>query len=232
MVGWIALAGALALACFVRAIGVAFQGRPRTAAAENAQEASSGMLLAQGLLAAGCVALGLGAPFVLSILQRFVTPLAPYAAPLTSVWTLPIGMLALVLALTVVIAAAWMGIATRRLPVRSFITWECGFGDLTPRMQVAAASFAQPIARMFSVLFRYAIHLHIDGVNRRLFPDEIKVEPKTEAVLESRVYSPMVRWVNRAGDWVALLQGGSIHLYLLTMFGTLLLLLAIGGYAR
>jgi len=99
-------------------------------------------------------------------------------------------------------------------------------------MQVAAASFAQPIARMFGALFRYAVHLHIEGVNRRLFPEEITVEPKTEALLESRVYSPVVRWVNRAGDWVVRLQAGSIHLYLLTMFGTLLLLLAIGGYAR
>lgn len=232
MVGWIALVGALALACFVRAIGVAFQGRPRTAAAENAQEASRGMLWAQGLLAAGCVALGLGAPIALGILQRLTASLAPAAAPLTSVWTLPMGILALILVLTVVSIAMWMGSAARRMPVRSFITWECGFGDLTPRMQVAAASFAQPIARMFGTLFHYAVHLNIDGANRRLFPEEITVEPKTEALLESRVYRPLVRWVNRAGDWVVLLQAGSIHLYLLTMFGTLFLLLAIGGYTR
>jgi len=232
MIGWIALVGALALACFVRAVGVAFQGRPRTAAAEHAQEASLGMLVSQGLLAAGCVALGLGAPGVLGLLARLVTPLAPGLAPITSAWTLPIGSLALVLAITVAATAMWVGSASRRLPVRSFITWECGFGDLTPRMQVAAASFAQPIARMFGTLFRYAVHLHIDGVNRRLFPEEITVEPKTEALLESRVYSPVVRWVNRAGDLVVRLQAGSIHLYLLTMFGTLLLLLAISGITR
>lgn len=232
MVGWIALVGALALACFVRAIGVAFQGRPRTAAAEHAQEASRGMLLAQSLLAAGCVALGLGVPAVLGILQRLVAPLTPGAAPLMSAWTLPMGVLALILALSVVVAAMGMASAGHRAPVRSFITWECGFGDLTPRMQVAAASFAQPIARMFSALFRYAIHLHIDGVNRRLFPEAITVESKTETVLESRIYNPVVRWVDRAGDWVVRMQAGSIHLYLLTMFGTLLLLLAIGGYAR
>jgi hydrogenase-4 component B len=232
MVGWIALVGALALGCFVRAIGTAFQGRPRTGAAEHAREASQGMLMAQGLLAAGCVALGLGVPGVLGILQRIVTPLAPKAVPLLSVWTLPIGSLALILVITIVVAGLWMESAARRLPVRPFITWECGFGDLTPRMQVTAASFAQPVARMFGALFRYAIHLHIDGANRRLFPEEIKVEPKTEAVLESRLYSPVVRWVDRAGDWVVRLQAGSIHLYLLTMFGTLLLLLVIGGYAR
>jgi len=232
MIGWIALVGALALACFVRAIGVVFQGRPRSAVAEHAQEASRGMLLAQGLLAAGCIALGLGAPQILGVLQRFLAPLAPAAAPLPSVWTLPIGTMTLVLVTTIVVAAMWMASAARRIPVRRFITWECGFGDLTPRMQVAAASFAQPIARMFGALFRYAIHLRIDGANRRLFPEEITVEPKTESILESRVYAPLVRWINRSGEWVVRLQAGSIHLYLLTMFATLLVLLVIGGLAR
>jgi hypothetical protein len=142
------------------------------------------------------------------------------------------GMLALLLLLTISALALWMRSAARHQPVRAFITWECGFGDLTPRMQVAAASFAQPIARLFGALFRYAIHLHIDGANRRLFPEEIKVEPKTEALLESRLYRPVVRWINRIGDGVVRLQAGSIHLYLLTMFGTLLLLLLLGGYAR
>ncbi len=232
MIGQTALVGVLSLACYTRALGVAFQGRPRTRAAEEAKEASRGMLLAQGLLAAGCAGLGLAVPLALSILQRLVTPLAPNAVPLASVWTLPMPMLALLLVFTTGGIAMWMESAARRQPVRKFITWECGFGDLTPRMQVASGSFAQPIARMFSAFYRYAIHLHIDGVNRRLFPEEITVETKTGAVLETRIYHPLVRWVDRAGDWIVQMQAGSIHLYLLTMFGTLLLLLAIGGFTR
>ena len=95
-----------------------------------------------------------------------------------------------------------------------------------------ASSFAQPIARMFGVLYGYEVHRRIEGEHRRLFPDEIRAEPKTEAMLESRVYIPFVTWVNRAADWIVRLQAGSIHFYLLMMFATLFLLLVLGRYAR
>jgi hydrogenase-4 component B len=232
MVGWISLIGALALACFVRAIGVAFQGRPRSEQADRAKEVDRGMLAAMGLLGSGCVLLGLGAPIVLGRLQNVIGNLASPGLPLTSFWTLPIGALFLVLAATVLVAASWMADAAKRIPVRTYITWECGFGTLTPRMQVAAASFSQPIARMFGIVFRYAVQRKIAGADRRLFPDEIHASPTTEAVLESRIYHPILRAINRISDWLTRLQAGSIHLYLLTMFMTLLALLTIGGYVK
>jgi len=114
--------------------------------------------------------------------------------------------------------------------VKSYITWECGFGPLSPRMQTTAMSFAQPICRMFGALFSYAVNLRIDGANRRLFPADLTVEPSTESVLESRVYGPIIGLVNRLGGMVVRLQAGSIHLYLLTMFLTLIVLLAAGRY--
>jgi hydrogenase-4 component B len=232
LIGWIALVGALALSCFVKATGVAFLGRPRSHTAEHAQEAPRGMQVAQVSFALLCVGLGLLAPAALRVIHPIVAPLEPGGTSLAAVWTLPTASLVVTLAATIALVALWLGSAERRQPVRTFITWECGFGSLSPRMQTTATSFVQPIARMFGALFQYAVHLHIDGANRRLFPEEIRVEPRTEAILESRVYTPLVRWVSRAGDWVVRLQAGSIHLYLLTMFGTLLLLLAIGGYAR
>src|SRR5262249_8357027 len=133
---------------------------------------------------------------------------------------------------TAAIIALWLRTAAGRLPARFFMTWECGFGSLTPRMQATATSFAQPLARMFGVLYGYDVHRQIEGEHRRLFPEEIRAESKTEIMLESRVYNPIVVWVNRVADRVASLQAGSIHLYLLTMFGTLLLLLIVGGYVR
>ncbi len=50
--------------------------------------------------------------------------------------------------------------------------------------------------------------------------------------MESRVYAPIVRIIDRLGGLIAQLQTGSIHTYLLTMFATLLLLLAVAGYYR
>ena len=65
LMGWLALIGALALACFVKAVGVVFLGLPRSHAAERAEEATRGMVGAQVLLAVVCAGLGLAAPMVL-----------------------------------------------------------------------------------------------------------------------------------------------------------------------
>jgi NADH:ubiquinone oxidoreductase subunit 5 (subunit L)/multisubunit Na+/H+ antiporter MnhA subunit len=233
LLGWMACIGALALACFVKATGVAFLGRPRSPGAERAHEVPAGMRGAQIALAVCCVALGLLAPVVLRVLHPLVAPLEPEGLPLMAAWTLPTTTLVLVLGATAALLALGLGSMARRQPARSGITWECGFGPLTSRMQVSATSFAQPITRLFGALFRYAILLRIAGVNRRLFPEEIRVQSHTENVLASHVYEPLVRGVNRVGSWVVRLQAGSIHLYLVTIFGTLLLLLTlVGGYAR
>lgn len=232
LIGWIALVGVLAAACFVKATGAAFLGRPRSHKAEQASEAPQGMLAAQILYGTLCVALGLLAPVVLATLQPIVSPLESGGMPLALAWTLPTASLVIVLAATAGAVALWSSCASRRLPSRTYHTWECGFGPLTPRMQMTATSFAQPIARLFGALYNYAMHLHIEGTDRRLFPEEIRAEHRTEAMLESRVYLPLIALVNRAGDLVARMQAGSIHFYLLTMFATLFALLAIGRLAR
>ncbi len=60
----LAVSGALAVVCFVKAYGLTFCGRPRTERAQKAREAPLPMLLANGVLAGACVAFGLGASWV------------------------------------------------------------------------------------------------------------------------------------------------------------------------
>src|SRR5947208_8298679 len=55
----LALTGALAAACFVKAFGITFLAQPRSEHAKQAHEASLTMLLGQGFLTAVCVFLGL-----------------------------------------------------------------------------------------------------------------------------------------------------------------------------
>src|SRR5881628_2374204 len=55
----LALTGALAAACFVKAFGITFLAQPRTEHAQRAHEASFTMLLGQGILTVTCVFLGL-----------------------------------------------------------------------------------------------------------------------------------------------------------------------------
>lgn len=64
----LAITGALAVTCFVKAYGVSFASAPRSEAAANAKEVPAPMVFAQGLLAAICVVLGIGAPVIAPVL--------------------------------------------------------------------------------------------------------------------------------------------------------------------
>jgi len=55
----LALTGALAAACFVKAFGITFLAQPRSAQVANAKEAAPTMLWGMGLLTVACVFLGL-----------------------------------------------------------------------------------------------------------------------------------------------------------------------------
>ncbi|MGO8671360.1 MAG: hypothetical protein ACLQVD_08375, partial [Capsulimonadaceae bacterium] len=183
-------------------------------------------------LAAGCAVLGLATPIVLRVLQPIVASGMAHGVPLTAAWTVPLSALFVILVLTFAAGLIAMSGSVARRPARRYITWECGFGDLSPRAQVSGVSFVQPIARMFSVVFRYAEGIRVEGMDRRLFPEEVTAITSTESVLEARVYDPAARWFGRVADRVQKLQEGSIHRYLLTMFLTLLVLLVIGGYLK
>ena len=71
----LALTGALAAACFVRAFGIGFLALPRSSQAAHAHEAHPSMLAGMGALAALCIALGLGATLWLPILDPLVNQL-------------------------------------------------------------------------------------------------------------------------------------------------------------
>src|SRR6185369_6037218 len=55
----LALTGALAAACFVKAFGITFLAQPRSKHAEDAREATPSMRLGMAVLAVACVLLGL-----------------------------------------------------------------------------------------------------------------------------------------------------------------------------
>lgn len=229
LMGWLALIGALALACFVKAVGVVFLGLPRSEQAKRAQECTRGMVIAQILLALICVGLGVAASMILVPLGSVVTFVHGKHSALADAWTLPVPMLVVVLAFTLGTLTIWMSALSRSRPVRRFITWECGFGDLGPRMQYTASSFAQPIARMFRAVNHYIVQVDVQGPDRKHFPDAVSVQSEYEPYLQTRVYAPALKLIQDiAGTLLARLQAGSIHQYLLYIMVTLGLLLFLG----
>jgi phosphomannomutase len=82
--------------------------------------------------------------------------------------------------------------------IRSYITWDCGFGGMTKRMQGTATSFAENIGKTFAPLLEYDAHTIIVGRDRRHFPEAIQEETHMTPILEAHIYRP-VRQMSSSG---------------------------------
>src|SRR5581483_2548443 len=137
----LAMTGALALACFIKACGVVFLGAPRTPAAENVHESGWWMRGPMLVLAGACVAIGLAPVFFWPAVMQAVAAWNPgwsgAAAP-ASLRTL--GTCNLSLAVGAVVAAILLGWWTRKRGRRRALTWDCGYAVPTARMQYTAGS--------------------------------------------------------------------------------------------
>jgi formate hydrogenlyase subunit 3/multisubunit Na+/H+ antiporter MnhD subunit len=157
----LALAAALSAACFVRAYGTMFLGRPRSAAAREAQEVDRLSLSAMIALLALCVLAGIFPGLPIDAIGHVARDLVSAQLPSQTqqVWLslVPIdparssynGLLVfLLVAFSACMAAAVIHrTASRRL--RRAPAWDCGFPDPSPKTQYTADSFAQPLRRVF-----------------------------------------------------------------------------------
>ncbi len=221
----LALVGGLALACFTKAMGVTFLGNARSKGAMAAKEASTGMIVSQLILALCCFVLGLSVPQVLLILKPICEAAVHQPTNIENAFPIPQAGVAIAL---LTLALLIYAICMHSSRVRKYITWECGFGDLSSRTQVTPDSFAQPVARIFSPILRYRVTFEITGKDRRHFPEQIKVEPQMVSILEQKIYLPAIWLVGQMARVLAKIQAGSIHLYLVYLCFTLLLLLFLG----
>jgi formate hydrogenlyase subunit 3/multisubunit Na+/H+ antiporter MnhD subunit len=157
----LALSAALAAACFVKAFGVVFLGRPRTAAAETAQETDRASLGAMFVLAALCLLVGILPGFVIDglapVAQSLVGGRMPAQSAIPWLSIIPVaesrssynGLLvfAFITVSTLITIEIIHRFASRSL--RRGPAWDCGYPDPRPATQYTADSFAQPIRRVF-----------------------------------------------------------------------------------
>lgn len=209
----LALVGALALACFVKAFGVVFLGEPRTSEAARAHEAPRTMTIPMIALAACCLAIGLGAPLI-----------APWAAPPDVRAELaPLAPFSLVGgALLFIVAALASFVAMRSRPAHS-VTWDCGYAAPTARMQYTSSSFADTIVRLFGwVLWpkRHAPDM------KALFAGKRSYESHVPDTVLDRALAPALAAVALAARWARWIQPKYLPIYLLYVAITLVVLLA------
>jgi hydrogenase-4 component B len=225
IVGILAFVGALSVACYTKAVGICFLGRPRSEAVTHAKESSHDMVAAQVFLAAACVFTGLCIPQIINMILPVVSDVLGAAPPAMELFPLPVWKLALLGGL---LFAGVYALIFRDSPVSKFVTWDCGYGDLPGRAEETSTSFSEPIARIFAPLLQYRVTTEIKGRDRRHFPEVIRFETDTKPILEEKLYRPMIALFQALSKGLAQLQTGSIHLYLLYVFVTLLILVGVG----
>jgi hydrogenase-4 component B len=224
-VGVLAWIGGLAAACFVKVFGTAFLGRPRGTGAETAREVPLGMRAGMGLLAAGCLGIGMFPGLVLPRLVSLVQGLIPGAGVPQE--TLNIARLlpwvsAIVLG---VIAAA--GLLEGK--ERSARTWACGLPGLSSRMQYTSTVFSKPLRFVFTGVYRPDRKVERLPADERYFPRSISYSSVRTTSFERALYRPFVDSVVSVAHGLRRMQTGNIQAYLLYIFVALVALL---GFLR
>jgi hydrogenase-4 component B len=232
---FLALAAALAAACFVRAFGIVFLGRPRTDQAAQAREADPWSTTAMLAFAALCLLTGVFPGAVIDGITPVASALTGARMPtqLANTWLTiaPVeasrssynGLLVFAFIATSMLLATsaihrLASRATRRAPA-----WDCGFPDPTPASQYTAASFAQPLRRVFAtVLFRSreTVDMPAPGDNRPASITSSIHDPIWESL-----YTPLWDAVRWTADQMNVMQFLTIRRYLGFVFAALVVLL-------
>jgi len=235
----IALTGGLAINAFARAYGIPFLGMARSGPAAHASEARQ-PLAGPALLAGACVFLGIGAPLVLTALDRvaratagidihsklIVPQLGVIPAHTKFSEFSPTYLAAFMIAITAVPIVIYLAgrprARSRRPPV-----WDGGILAFHPRMQYTATTFANPVRVTFEALYRPSVHIEraSDDPAGRSGPVHYRFE--VMPIFERYVYRPLTRLAQTLANLARPIQSGDVNLYLLYLFVVVLIAYAV-----
>src|SRR5579863_9158519 len=233
----LALSAALAAACFVKAFGVSFLGRPRTPAAAQAKETDTNSLAAMYFLAALCLVAGILPGLFIDALapvtKSLVAVSMPYQAGVEWLSIVPIaesrssynGLLVFVFVLTssLITAFAIHRLASNRL--RRAPAWDCGYADASPATQYTASGFAQPIRRVYGATVFRAREIGEMPPPGSVAPSRLHVDLRD--LIWDFAYAPIATGVAFATEQLDVLQFLTIRSYLALVFTALVLLLLV-----
>jgi formate hydrogenlyase subunit 3/multisubunit Na+/H+ antiporter MnhD subunit len=233
----LALSAALAAACFVKAFGVTFLGRPRTPAAEQATETDRFSLAAMFFFAAICLVAGVLPGFFIDALAPVTKSLLgvsmPHQGGMQWLSIVPIaesrssynGLLVFIF---VVLSGSIAALAIHRLAsdrLRRGPAWNCGYPDASLATQYTASSFAQPIRRVFGTVVFRAREIGEMPPPGSTQPARLTVELRDP--IWDALYAPFEEGVAYATEKLNVLQFLTIRRYLSLVFSVLVLLLLV-----
>jgi len=233
----LALTGALAAACFVKAFGISFLGMPRSRHAQDAKESSASMIAGMGILAVLCLLAGILPGTVLQIISPSVLTLTGsdgnihYAGFLSVSQTFsslsPAAILFTML-FTGIAAVVFVRAAGGKRKTVYADSWDCGMPSLTSRMQYTATAFTKPIRLIFKRIYLPKRELRISYILKPLFVKSLKYSGEITPFFERYLYEPLTAFIHRTAGKAKMLQSGNLNLYLGYILVTLMLLLMFG----
>jgi hydrogenase-4 component B len=245
----LALTGGLAAACFVKAFGVTFLGRPRTPHAEHATEVPPSMIAGMVWLAVLCVFLGVAPGYAISLLDAptagllhsygasaVVTAQGPLV--LSTALILPGGTKATAISMTMLAALliallpiAWLlRRGLRPAPQRTAPTWTCGMIP-TARFDYTATAFAKPLRLVFAMLYRPNRVVIRETAGTPYVVSRIHYSGEVVDLAETQIYHRVQRGITTISQTIRDASTGRIHGYIGFVLGALFVTLLLFGAA-
>jgi hydrogenase-4 component B len=240
----LALTGGLAAACFAKAFGVTFLGRPRSLHAEQATESPASMIAGMLLLGGACVALGLAPGYAMRLLdgptQELLGGLGASAAVtargplvLSGTGAVPgleatsISMTAVAALLAVLAGVAWaLRGWPRRAPRRLAPTWTCGMLP-TSRFDYTATAFAKPLRLIFAAVYRPRREITRETGASPYVLSRLGYTGEVVDLAETMLYARTKRWVTASAQAIRAHSTGRIHGYIAFVLCTLVIALLL-----
>ncbi|WP_165053849.1 MULTISPECIES: hydrogenase 4 subunit B [unclassified Adlercreutzia] len=244
----LAITGALAVTCFVKAFGVTFLGKPRSDAAKAAHEVPASMRLGMVALTALCAALGLGAAWFAPVMSGIAAsvlaaPAMPVAAgtALVSLDTISVTsplLIAVLLAVVVGACALARNAANRAHGLKvDPEPWACGYAP-DVHMETLASTVAAGVRGFMGPLYGIREGVNsagaaVAGVFGRAFEagacgqGAAPAPPSREQRVRVPLSESVMSVLRSVGAWFSRLEGGDFRTYIVYIVGALVFFLAL-----
>jgi len=238
-VGAVALTTGLGIATMVKAFGVGFLARPRSAAAQAAREAPASMMAGMSLAAAACMVFAVAPVLLGPLLGRVLAALPTVgggeAGPVLGTYlrlpgvagSMSPGLIAGALVVAVLLAVGLTRWGARHRPAATVAPlWACGADSLSSRMQYTATSFAEPLQRVFDNVLQPETDVEVTHfAESQYLVEKVTYRTLQADPVEQRLYTPFIRAVTTWAQYARRAHPGSVHLYL--AYGALGLLIVL-----
>lgn len=228
----LAMIGALAIACFVKVLGVVFLGSWRSDSTIHAHDPSKSMMIPMGITACGCIIIGLFPTWIIKLLESAATAWAPISDDITISASAPLSWISIMnlsfILLLGIIIFAFKKLMQNRIVTKTN-TWDCGYAKPSARIQYTGSSFGQILVNLFAFILLPKSH---KPDIRGLFPTRESFKKIVHDTILDRLLLPLFHAVGRFLPSFRILQQGQTHLYILyiLLMVIILLICAIYGF--